>query len=272
MPIRRELKTFWWFIDGRIGGMGRPGFNQCHWYDLSLEEGILLSWLGKQHQTAPALESLWQHLKVYGPKVAPFYDLSAAEVHSRLCYLRHRDTLLSVVDSLNAKAGIFQEVTWQDHGTHATLHFLPNVRRLQHELALLRHYDVSVVISLLEQPLNQTVLEAYFEVYHLPLEDVTPPSYEQVYAFADILHTTLAAGKNVVTHCLAGVGRTTTMLVAAYLVQGYRWDELVAWVRARNPHFQFKGNQVAFLQELAHDIAHGRLPLLPAAKETCQCQ
>jgi hypothetical protein len=252
--------------------MGRPGFNQCHWYDLCLEEGIVLSWLGKQHQTTLMLESLWQHVEIHGPKVAPFYDLSAAAVHSRLCYLRHRDTLLSVVNSLHAKAGILQEVTWQDCGTRATLRFLPNAQRLHHELALLRHYDVSVVISLLEQPPDQTILDTYFEVYHLPVEDVTPPSYEQVYAFAGILQTALAAGKNVVTHCLAGVGRITTMLVAAYLVQGYRWSELVAWVRARNPHFQFKGSQVVFLQELAHDITHGRLPLLPAAKEMCPCQ
>ena len=137
---------------------------------------------------------------------------------------------------------------------------------------MLKHYNVSVVISLLEQPLDQTVLEAYFEVYHLPVEDVTPPSYEQVYAFAAILHTTLAAGKNVVTHCLAGVGRTTTMLLAAALVQGHAWDELVTWVQTCNPHFQFKGRQVTFLQELAHDISNGRRPLLSAAKEVSQCQ
>jgi protein-tyrosine phosphatase len=173
---------------------------------------------------------------------------------------------------MNAKAGILQEVTWQDSGTHTMLHFPPNVQRLHHEVALLKHYNVSVVISLLEQPLDQTALEAYFEVYHLPVEDVTPPSYEQVYAFADILYTTLAAGKNVVTHCLAGVGRTTTMLLAAALVQGHTWEELVTWVQTCNPHFQFKGCQVAFLQALAQDITNGRRPLRSAAQEMYRCQ
>jgi hypothetical protein len=272
MPIRRELKAFWWFVEGRVGGMGRPGYNQCHWYDLSLEEGLVFSWLGKQHQTLSMMENLWEYLDVYGPKVAPFYRLSPTEVHGRLRHLRDRDTLLAVVQSMNAKAGILQEVTWLDKGTHTMLHFLPNVQRLQHEVAMLKHYNVSVIISLLEQPLDQTVLEAYFEVYHLPVEDVTPPSYEQVYAFAAILHTALAAGKNIVTHCLAGVGRTTTMLLAAALVQGHAWDELVTWVQTCNPHFQFKGRQVAFLQELAHDITSGRRPLLSAAKEIYQCQ
>jgi protein-tyrosine phosphatase len=269
MPIRRELKAFWWFVDGRVGGMGRPGFNQCHWYDLSLEEGMVFGWLGQQSQTNPTLESLWQHLDRYGPKVAPFYHLSLAEVQDRLGSLRDKEVLLHVLDSMNAKAGILQDVTWQTQGLHAMLHVLPNVQRLHYELAMLKHCNVSVLISLLEQPLDQTLLGANFEVHHFPVEDVTPPSYEQVYTFADILHTALAAGKNIVTHCLAGVGRTTTMLVAAYLVHGYAWNKLVTWVRARNPHFQFQGSQVAFLQHLTHDLASGRLPLLSTTTKVC---
>ena len=46
----------------------------------------------------------------------------------------------------------------------------------------------------------------------MPVEDITPPSRDQVYTFAETLCTALAADKTVVTHCLAGIGRTTTML------------------------------------------------------------
>jgi protein-tyrosine phosphatase len=198
--------------------------------------------------------------------------LSYPEVLGRLFCLRNKDVLLTVVGSMNAKANILQDVTWRQASTGARLHFLPNTQRLQHELTLLKYHHVAVVISLLEQPLDQTALETHFEVYHLPVEDVTPPSYEQVYTFANILQTALSAGKKVVTYCLAGVGRTTTMLLAAYLVQGYPWEVLVAWVRRRNPHFQFKGSQVVFLQALANDVSSGRLPLLCAIKDIDQCQ
>jgi protein-tyrosine phosphatase len=264
MPIRQHMKAFWWFIEGRVGGMGRPGFNQCHWFDFSLEEGVVFTWLGKQHQTTLPLDSLWQYLDWYGPRVAPFHGLSVAETRQRLRRLHDRASLLAVLESMNTKAGILQEVSWANGNAQAILHFTPNVQRLQQELELLKRHNFSVVISLLEQPLDHAMLDDHFDVYHFPVEDVTPPSHEQVYAFADILGTALDTGKNVVTHCLAGVGRTTTMFMAAYLVQGHPWDELVTQVQACNPHFQFKGRQVVFLQELAQDITCGRLPVLSA--------
>lgn len=271
MPIRRHLKTFWWFIDGRVGGMGRPGFNQCHWFDLTFEEGMLFSWLGKQPQTTAPLDSFWRYVEGFGPRVAPFYGLSTTEVRQHLARLSEPAALLAVLYSMNAKASIFHEVEWLSADQHTSLRFTPNVQRLHQELEILKQHQISVIISLIEEPLNHHLLNGSFEVYHFPVEDVTPPSHEQVYAFASILHTALDAGKNVVTHCLAGVGRTTTLLVAAHLVQGYSWPELARWVQARNPHFQFKGRQVTFLHELATDVASGRLPLLTSGRKALPC-
>ena len=51
MPIRRELKAFWWFVEGRIGGWGVQAITSATGLILSLEEGLVFSWLGKQHQT-----------------------------------------------------------------------------------------------------------------------------------------------------------------------------------------------------------------------------
>jgi protein-tyrosine phosphatase len=251
--------------------MGRPGFNQCHWFDFSLEEGVVFTWLGKQRQTTLVLDHFWQYVDEYGPKVAPFHGLSTTEVRTRLHCLRDPTVLGTVLENMNAKAGILQDISWHDGQAHVVLRVTPNAQRLQYELEMLKQHNVSVLISLLEQPLDHPMLDQHFEVYHLPVEDVMPPSYEQVYAFATILRTALEAGKTVVTHCLAGVGRTTTMFMAAYLVQGYAWHALQTWVQACNPHFQFKGQQVAFLQQLADDVAKGRWPLLGNEQETHLC-
>ena len=256
------MRGFWWFIDGRLGGMGRLGFNQTHWFDLSPEEGILLSWLGKQTEATPLLASLWAYLEQYGPRVAPFYRLSAAEIHDRLRRLRDQGVLRTTLEQLNAKVGVFQEVSCLETDAHAVLCCMPNTQRVQDEMALLQQHNISVMISLLEHPLDHGILDGMFELHHVPVEDATPPRRDQVYAVAHLLETALTAGKNVVIHCLAGIGRTTTMLIAAYLVQGYPLTDLVAWVQARNPHFQFIGSQVAFLRVLADDVAHGRAPLI----------
>ena len=137
MPIRRQLRSFWWFLEGRVGGMGRPGFNQCHWFELSFEEGLLLSWLGKQHLPTPPLDGLWSYLDSYGPKVAMFYELSPDVARERLSRLRERTALLAMAERMNIKTGIFDDVSWVEDHAQPALRLIPSVQRRQHEVALL---------------------------------------------------------------------------------------------------------------------------------------
>lgn len=271
MALQHQMKSFWWFIDGRVGGMGRPGFNRCHWFDLSLEEGVVLSWLGKQQQAIVALADLWQHLDGYGPKVSGFYGLSTAEGQRRLRRLQEPRALQDVLAAIHAKTHSFQDMTWLHDAAQPALRITASTQRRQHELALLKQQNVSVVITLTEQPFDHAELAADFGVYHVPVEDVTPPTYAQVYAVADILASTLAADKNIVVHCLAGIGRTTTMLIAAYVVQGYPLPALLTQVQRQNPHFLFQGSQATFLQTLADAVQQGQLPVRRCEEGSVSC-
>ncbi len=264
MRLQRHMRAFWWFMEGRLAGMARPGFNRSHWSDLSLEEAMVLSWLGKQTDPAPALDDLWQYFEHYGPKVALFYDLTNAEFSERLSHLHERQALLAVLESLSAKTHMFHDVSWIDEDSQARLGVTYNMQRLYDEVALLKQHGISVLISLLEHPLDHHILNEHFTVQHLPIEDATPPSREQVFRLAEMLHSNLATGRNVAVHCLAGVGRTTTMLIAAHLVQGYALHDMTAWIRRCNPYFLFRGSQARFVYELAEDIASGREAVLPA--------
>lgn len=262
MPLRRQMPALWWFIEGRVAGMGRPGFNRYRGSDLSLEEAIVFSWLGKLSDTAPALAHFWQFLDDYGPKIAPFHEPSAPPVADRLARLRERAPLLDVLERISAKTQVFKNVSWHDEGPEPRLRLTWNMRQLESEIELLKHHRLSVLISLIEQPFDHDILSEHFTLHHLPIEDVTPPSPAQVYDLAEHLRSSLAAGQNVVVHCLAGVGRTTTMLIAAHLVLGHTLQDLKAWIRRCNPHFLFRGSQAAFIDDFAQALSNGHLPIL----------
>ena len=198
------------------------------------------------------------------PKVAPFYDLTKGNIQYHLQPLRNPTTLITILDKLNNKTRIFHNIEWIDTMSQPRLRLERDIQRLQQEMELLKQHGISVLISLIEQPFDHTLLKQYFTVHHLPIEDVSPPTHDQVYAFVELLNAAFSAGANIAIHCLAGLGRTTTMLMAAHLVQGYSLHDLTTWVRRQNPHFLFLGSQATFVYELAAHLKTGRFPVIPS--------
>ena len=248
MTEQPQINTFWWFLPGQAGGMGRPGFNRCHWFDLSLEGGVLLTWIGEGAASEGSFADLGPYLEAYGPKVAPFFDLSVAEVKVRLDRLRDPAALLAALERLNASTGVLRDLA---PGHDGVVRYALETAPLRQDLAALERMGISVIISLMEIEPSPELRAAGFEVHHLPVSDVTPPALDQVRVFSRILHGALEAGQRMVTHCLAGVGRTTTMYLASALLQGRPWEELVQHVALCNPRYQLKGPQVEFLRRLA---------------------
>jgi protein-tyrosine phosphatase len=256
------MPALWWFIEGCVAGMGRPGFNRYRGTDLSLEEAIVFSWLGKLSDPAPALTHFWQFLEAYGPRIALFHEPSLLPLADRLARLRERDSLLAVLECLSIKTQVFENVTWHNEGIEPHLRLTRNMRQLECEIELLKRHRLSVLISLIEEPFDHDILSEHFNLHHVPIEDITPPSPAQVYDLAEQLRAALDAGHKVAVHCLFGVGRTTTMLIAAHLVLGYALHDLKAWIRRCNPGFLFRGSQAAFIDDFAQALNSGHLPIL----------
>lgn len=86
------------------------------------------------------------------------------------------------------------------------------------DLRWLRANGVSVLVSLSEEPPPRPwVNDAGLLAVHLPVEDMTAPTPDQLSAAVDAVRRATAAGLGVAVHCAAGLGRTGTVL-ACYFV------------------------------------------------------
>ncbi|MEA3400836.1 MAG: dual specificity protein phosphatase family protein [Armatimonadota bacterium] len=99
----------------------------------------------------------------------------------------------------------------------------------------LQEAGIGAIVSLTEDLPSDLRGESRFEVLHLPIQDMTPPDMEQVERYVRFVDRMLATGRAVGTHCLAGLGRTGTM-IACYLVsRGYSAEEAIRRVRDARP-------------------------------------
>jgi len=103
-------------------------------------------------------------------------------------------------------------------------------------MEFLKDEGVGVVITLTETPLSRTLIEEFgFEYHHIPVIDFTAPTARQIDRFVKLVEKTRKAGRKAVVHCLAGHGRTGTMLACYLVKRGKTSLEALAQVRDIRP-------------------------------------
>ncbi|MGA2665850.1 MAG: dual specificity protein phosphatase family protein [Nitrososphaerales archaeon] len=105
------------------------------------------------------------------------------------------------------------------------------------QLRWLRSHGVDTVLTLTETPLPAEWLDSTTpSVRHVRMVDHDPPSQERLDEAVRFIDSELGAGRAVLVHCLAGVGRTGSVL-AAYMIStdGLTADQALARLRAMRP-------------------------------------
>lgn len=104
------------------------------------------------------------------------------------------------------------------------------------ELKGLRAEGVDILVTLTEESLPRSWIDgAGLMGVHVPIPDMDAPRLDQIEQVMSVIEKARNSKMGVAVHCLAGMGRTGTML-AAYLVgQGRTSKEAIRRVRELRP-------------------------------------
>ncbi len=241
------MKAFWWFKENAIAGMARPGFNGIHWWDLPFEETVVYGWLGQRSSDSQSIESLQNHIRDYGGKIIHFYKVDE-NAFKEICKSFEDKTKISEVFGRVAE----KTKSLGDYEiTDDKITFNLCSSRLNWEIDFLKKKKINTIVTLTENHNQKAELESHFDLHHFAIDDLNAPTFQQVEQLAELISAAKNKNERLVAHCMAGIGRTSTMLMAAHLVLGEDLESLLAIVQKQNPMFKMIGPQADFLKATA---------------------
>jgi atypical dual specificity phosphatase len=123
------------------------------------------------------------------------------------------------------------------------------------ELPSLWREGIRAVVCLLNMRSAEAAYHAAgFSYLCIPIVDGQAPSMEQFQTFMEFTRQQHAQGHGVAVHCVAGIGRTGTMLAGHLITGGMAVDEAIARVRQLRPGAVETSAQMRFLHQLAQDL------------------
>jgi atypical dual specificity phosphatase len=129
------------------------------------------------------------------------------------------------------------------------------VFEIDYDLQALKAVGISTLITLTENDLPQDALTRNgLKNVHLSIRDREPPTVAQMTMLLMRMDTLLKAGEALAVHCLAGIGRTGTVLACWLIREGLTAGEALRRVRRIEPRFVQSQVQEEFLHQYEDSI------------------
>lgn len=134
------------------------------------------------------------------------------------------------------------------------------VSPIARDLEIVRREGVYAIASLTERPLDsKAVAAAGLVACHIPIDDFSVPTTDQVREFCAFVDEHLERNEPVAVHCFAGLGRTGT-LIACWLVREASANavRVLDSIRKIEPGFVQTAEQEAFIAVWESNFKSGR--------------
>lgn len=138
---------------------------------------------------------------------------------------------------------------WLEPGRIAGTPMPGVVQAIERDLERLRQCGITTLITLTERDLPQDALQRHgLKNLHLPIRDREPPTVAQIQMLLKRMEVLVQRGEVLAVHCLAGIGRTGTVLAAWLVREGLTATEALRRVRLIDPQYVQSTEQETFLQ------------------------
>lgn len=226
--------------------MARPGFNRVHWLDLPFDEAVLFGWIGLYTSDAIPVATFQKHLNVYAPLIFRFHKLDQVSGPAALRVFESNDGILSVAKRIGERTGFLDKISIED----GVMRFDMSHKRMNEEIEFLKTQNIKTIVALTERHHSTEILSEHFGLHHISIIDMGAPKREQAEELAQILAQAKRDQRRVAVHCLAGIGRTSTMIMAAHILNGESRDNVMATLERQNPRRSLTPVQLEFINSL----------------------